>query len=89
MNSPNVVIETINQAEDGAGLIVRMYESQRCHRKVTLRAGFAMAGAWRTDLLENPQEELTIVENQVHFDLRPYQIVTLHLQSGFQGRKIH
>ena len=28
-NSPNIVIETIKQAEDGQGLIVRFYESQR------------------------------------------------------------
>ena len=45
VDSPNVIIETVKQAEDGAGLIVRLYESQRCHRKVTLRAGFALTRA--------------------------------------------
>jgi alpha-mannosidase len=84
VDTPNVVIETVKQAEDGAGLIVRLYESQRCHHKVTLRVGFALARVWRTDLLENPQEELTPFENQVQFELRPYQIVTLRLQSGIQ-----
>jgi len=84
VDTPNVVIETVKQAEDGAGLIVRLYESQRCHHKVTLRVGFALARVWRRDLLENPQEELTPFENQVQFELRPYQIVTLRLQSGIQ-----
>jgi alpha-mannosidase len=87
VDSPNVIIETVKQAEDGVGLIVRLYESQRWHRKVTLRAGFALARVWQTDLLENPQEELIPFGNQVQFDLRPYQIVTLRLQSGLQGRK--
>ncbi len=79
VDQANVVIETIKAAEDGNGLIVRLYESQRCHRQVTLKAGFAIRQAWRTNLLEEAQEELTMQGNEVQFNVRPYQIVTIRV----------
>jgi alpha-mannosidase len=75
----NVVIETIKQAEDGRGLIVRLYESQRRRGPVTLRAGFPLAAAWRTNLLEENQEELAVDEDEVRLVVRPFQIITLRL----------
>ena len=53
--SRNVVIETIKRAEDGNGIIVRLYESQRQRGPVPLTCGFPVAGAWRTNLLEENQ----------------------------------
>lgn len=79
VDAPNAVIETVKQAEDGQGLIVRLYESQRCRRRVTLACGFALAQAWQTDLLEHNETELPVAKNAVSFELRPYQILTLRL----------
>ncbi len=79
VDQPNVVIETVKAAEDGHGLIVRLYESQRCRRKVSLNAGFPIHQAWRTNLLEEAQEELVVEGNAVKFSVRPYQIVTLRV----------
>ena len=39
-DAPNVVIETVKQAEDGNGIIVRLYETQRKRGPVVLTAGF-------------------------------------------------
>lgn len=80
VDSPNVVIETVKQAEDGNGLIVRLYESRRFHSQVTLQTGFGLAGAWVTDLLENSQEEIPTFQNRIKLDIRPYQIITLRLK---------
>ncbi|MDY6877235.1 MAG: alpha-mannosidase [Chloroflexota bacterium] len=79
IDCPNVVIETIKQAEDGNGIIVRFYESQRRRGEVTLMAGFALDGVWRTDLLEEDQVALTPDGNQVSLAVKPYEIVTLRL----------
>jgi alpha-mannosidase len=79
VSRPNIVIETIKQAEDGNGVIVRLYESQRQRGPVTLSTGFALAGAHRTNLLEQNEEELTVDGQQVTFSVRPYEIVTLRL----------
>jgi len=79
VSRPNIVIETIKQAEDGNGVIVRLYGSQRQRGPVTLSTGFALAGAHRTNLLEQNEEELAVDGQQVTFSVRPYEIVTLRL----------
>ncbi len=79
VDRPNVVIETVKQAEDGDGIIVRLYESQRRRGPVTLNVGFELAAAWRTNLLEENQAALNPSGNSVTLSLRPYEIVTLRL----------
>ena len=76
---PNVVIETIKQAENGQGLIVRLYESQRKRGEFTLTAGFPLATAWRTNLLEENQERLDCAGNSLACSIKPYQINTIRL----------
>lgn len=79
VSAPNVIVETIKWAEDGNGLIVRMYECQRNRGQVTLTAGFALAEAYHCNLLEENSEAIEVHDNQVGFDITPYQIVTLRL----------
>ncbi len=79
VDHPNVVIETIKQAEDGDGIIVRLYESQRRRGDVTLATGFELAAAWRTNLLEENQATLEADGKRVTFFVKPYEIVTLRL----------
>ncbi len=76
---PNVVIETVKRAEDGQGLIVRLYESQRQRGTFTVNTAFGLAAAWRTNLLEENQEHLEAGERSVSHPIKPYQIVTLRL----------
>jgi alpha-mannosidase len=80
-NQPNIVIETIKWAEDGNGLIVRLYESQRHRGPVTLSTNFALSSAWHTNLLEHNQEELAVTGNgqQITIGVHPFEIVTLRL----------
>jgi alpha-mannosidase len=78
-DEPNMVIETVKRAEDGVGLVVRAYESQRRRGPVTLRSDVRLAEAYHTNLLEENGEQLTVVDNAVRFTVRPYQIVTLRL----------
>jgi alpha-mannosidase len=75
----NVVVETIKRAEDGDGLIVRLYESQRRRVRARLHLGFELASARRTNLLEENQAELTPDGNTLTLSVRPYEIVTLRL----------
>jgi len=85
----NIVVETLKQAEDGNGLIVRFYESQRQRGPVTLTAGFDLAEVWHTNLLEENAESFASVndsatalepsDNAVTLSVHPYEIVTLRL----------
>lgn len=78
-DAPNIVIETIKQAEDGQGIIVRLYESQRRRGEVTMTTGFPLAEVQRADLLEGSQSELTPNGSRFSLTIRPYEIVTLRL----------
>ena len=76
---PNIVIETLKQAEDGHGIIIRLYESQRCRGPVTLSSSFPLKAAWHTNLLEQNEQELQVSGQQITISVRPYEIVTLRL----------
>jgi len=79
VDRPNIVIETIKQAEHGKDIIVRMYESQRRRGNVTLTTSFELAEAWCTNLLEEPETSLAIEGNAISLFVKPYEIVTLKL----------
>ncbi len=76
---PNVVIETVKQAEDGNGIVVRLYEDQRNRGRFTLTTGFPLAAAYRCNLLEENDEALEIDGSQIRLDITPYQIISLRL----------
>ena len=79
IDEENVVIETVKQAEDGNGIIVRMYESLRSRGEITLRTGFALKAASITNLLEEGEEMLALDGNAVSLPIAPYKIVTVRL----------
>lgn len=83
-NRPNIIIETIKQAEDGRGLIVRCYESLRQRSTVTLTTGFTIQAAWRCNLLEDDQAPIEITSDgqRVQVAFHPFEIITLRLILG-------
>ncbi len=79
VNRPNIIIETIKRAEDGNGVIVRMYESRRRRGPFKLTSNFPLSGAWRANILEQNQEEIPAQGTKLNFSIKPYQILTLRL----------
>lgn len=79
VDQPHVVIETVKQAEDGRGVIVRLYENQRRRGVVSLTTGFPLGEVWRTNLLEEDEANLSITGRKVLLNIKPYQIMTLRL----------
>ena len=73
----NVIIETIKPAEDGDGLIVRLYECERRRGPVVLRAGFPLRAAWQTNLLEENEVALAVDDSTVQLSVRPFQVITV------------
>ncbi len=79
-DNPNVVIETVKMAEDGKGVIVRLYETFRTRGKVRLTPAFAITGAAKVNLLEETIERVGMKNDTIVFDVRPFEIVTLRLE---------
>ncbi|WP_030042072.1 glycosyl hydrolase-related protein [Streptomyces resistomycificus] len=82
--------DRVKLADDESGdVVVRLYESNGGRARGVLRAGFPLAGAQVTDLLERPlPDERAEVDDQgaVAVSLRPFQVLTLRLRRGTTGR---
>jgi alpha-mannosidase len=79
LSAANVIIETIKQAEDSNGIIVRLYENERKRGPVTIKAGFNLKAAYYCNLLEENESSLSVKDNSITLNMRPYQIATLRL----------
>ncbi|MFD4245963.1 alpha-mannosidase [Streptomyces sp. NPDC058525] len=80
-----VVVEAVKLAEDrGGDVIVRLYESRGGRAGATLSAGFPVAAAVESDLLERPLAGSAVgacsPDGTVALTLRPFQIVTVRLR---------
>ncbi len=64
-----MIIETVKRAEDGNGIIIRLYESQRKRGQVQVRFGFAVESAWETNLLEENESKLSIENDSIQLTL--------------------
>ena len=73
----NVILETVKQAESGEGTVLRMYECENSRTKVTLQVPETFTKAYSTNLLEEIEEELPIVEGKVSFTIKPFEIKTI------------
>ncbi len=75
----NIIVETVKRAEDGRGIIVRLYENYRTRGVANLFVGFPLAEAYIANLLEEDERALDVSENRVRIAYKPYEIITLRL----------
>jgi alpha-mannosidase len=81
VDRPGMIVEAVKRADGDDATIVRLYEAWGTRGPATMRFGFAVARAWRTDLLEREQDELSVSDDGVTLQLRPFEIVTLKLRA--------
>lgn len=76
----NVIIETIKKAEDGSGVVIRLYESENSFTKAKLVLGETYEQAYVCNLLEQEEKTLSIVDGTISVELKPYEVVTIKLR---------
>ncbi len=79
VDQPNIVIETIKQAEDGTGTVIRMYESENAYTKAKLTVNKEFAQAEICNLLEEPKSKAAVSANVIDVVLKPYEVVTVKI----------
>jgi alpha-mannosidase len=79
LESPTAVVDAVKAAEDGNGLIVRVYEAGGARGKAKLNLGFAASGACECDLMETDEKAVEISGGAIAFDIRPYEIKTFRI----------
>lgn len=80
VDAPNVIIETIKQAEDCDGTVIRMYESENSYTRAKLSVNTAFEKAYVCNLLEDEEAEAAVCGNVISVTLKPYEIVTIKIK---------
>lgn len=66
----NARIDMIKAAEDGDGIIVRIYNLEKQESCISLKAGeHEIKEAWFTDILENKKESIEVVDGRIRTEL--------------------
>lgn len=76
----NVVLETVKMAEDGSGIVLRLYESENALTRAKLTVDTAFEKAYVCNLLEEIESEAAVNGNVVEVALKPYEVVTVLLR---------
>ena len=79
-SAPNVVVDAVKPAEDGDGVIVRLYECFNRTTDARLTFGRAPREALACDLMENAEGSLPLDGDGLPVRLKPYEIQTLRLR---------
>ncbi|MEM6388720.1 MAG: glycoside hydrolase family 38 C-terminal domain-containing protein [Pseudomonadota bacterium] len=81
-DAPRVVIETVKPAENGDGIIVRLFEAHNTRGPAELTLDPRVRSAENCGLLELDTEPLEITGGQLRLELGNFEIVTLRLRLG-------
>ena len=76
----NVILETVKQAENGDGTVLRLYEAENARTKTALTLPAGVKHAYETNLLEEIQTELPVADGKVSFMMKPFEIKTILLK---------
>jgi len=78
----HVVLDTVKCAEDGDGIILRIYEALGARGPVSVKINWPVTAVWETNLLEEVENSVKVTDNCFNFMIRPYEIRTFKLQHG-------
>jgi alpha-mannosidase len=78
-----ITMETVKMAEDGSGVILRIYEHGNRRQNVDIKFGLPVTAAERVDLMERPLgQSLELSDNRIQIELKPFEIATIKLLPG-------
>ena len=80
-NSQHVVLDTVKPAEDGDGVVLRLYESTGGRERVKLAWNLPFQSAVLSNALEQELEPVNAEGGLITLDFAPYEIKTLKLKS--------
>lgn len=80
VNKGNVIVETIKQAEDSDGVIVRMYESHNARTPVTFTWNRPVVSIEECNAIEEKKGDIAVENGQFSFIIKPYEIKTFRIR---------
>jgi alpha-mannosidase len=74
------ILETLKPAENGKGLILRLYEPHGCRGRVSIRLPKHISGVKACNLVEEDEQAVTLRSRTFRFAITPFQIRTFRIQ---------
>lgn len=91
--SPSLILDCVKRGEDdedvshgefakrkGRSIILRIYDSLGGTSKGTISTTLDVQRVWKTNVLEDDLEEVSIEKGKVEITLRPFEVATFRLQ---------
>ncbi len=76
----NVILETVKQAEDGNGVIVRLYETENARTEACLTWNRPIASVEECNCIEEKQADAAFERARIPFVIKPYEIKTFRIR---------
>ena len=78
-DNDDIVIDAVKQAQDGNGIIVRVYQSRRVRGERTLTINLPFTKAYECNLMEVDEKEIETKGNKITFNVTPFEVKTFRL----------
>jgi alpha-mannosidase len=80
VDSANVIVDAVKTAQDGDGLIVRVYEAEQRRGKVTIKCALPFERVTECNLMEENEEEVEVIVDTFAFNIKPFEVKTFRLR---------
>ncbi len=78
-DNEDIIIDAVKQAQDGNGIIVRVYQSRRIRGERTLTINLPFTRAYECNLMEVDEKEIACENNQIKFNIKPFEVKTFRI----------
>lgn len=76
----NFILSVLKKTEDDNDVVIRGYETQGKDSQVKIYFGFPVKEVWKTNLLEEKEKKLELINNMVLLSCKKFEIVTIRLR---------
>lgn len=76
----NVMLETVKRAEDGDGVIVRLYETDNARTETELYWNRPIASVEECNCIEEKKRDVSFEDGRIAFVIKPYEIKTFRIR---------
>jgi len=91
--NPSLILDAVKRGEDdedvsrgelavrkGKSVILRIYESLGGMSRGTIETTLDVKKVWKTNILEDDEDEITIKDGKIWIELRAFEVATFRLQ---------
>ncbi len=80
VSADNVILDALKAAQDGDGYIVRLYEAETKHTKVTVALDIPYSSVTECNLMEQNEKEIPCKNREFTFEIKPHEVKTFRLR---------